>query len=309
MTRTILTAALLASLATPAFAGGSHQYTADEQVMMKVDRQMATSDGFGDPRYTADRETAKKWVTPAQCLAAIKDVADDAHVYTGYGNAPGAVKDANGDLYITGAQARTFCASYAKAYAHEMVETQITALFNDADMLKKPVDGMYESEAKSMGDMGKDCNAAVDAALAAGLPATEMIESKRYGVPAIALSDVKAKYCQPAIDWSQKQVGDIQAAAKAKQDAIAAVYKKAGIKGKRLDLFVSFGMPADAGFFVAGCEQYATTAAAMKKAKKLFVWLEGSDGYTIRTFTFHGDDYVETDHSYDTQAQAYRGCH
>ena len=308
MTRTPFVLIALATLAAPALAGSPHHYTADEQVMMRVDSQMSSTNGFGDEHFTADREDAKKWVTPAQCTAAIKDVADDARVYTGYGNAPGSTKDENGDMYITGAQARTLCASYAKAYAHEMAESVTTAVFNDAGIFTRNEPNMTEGEAQSMGDLGKACDDAVDAALAAGLPATEMIESKRFGLPAIALGDIKAKYCQPAIDWSTKRVAEVKAGDKAKQDAIAAVYKKAGIKGKRLELFVSFGVPEDAGFFLAGCESYATTAPAMKKAKKLFVWLEGSDGYTIRTFTFHGDDYVETDHSYDTQAQAYRGC-
>src|SRR5262249_26238933 len=223
MTRTPSILIVLSALAAPALA--SHDYTANEQVMMRVARQMADSDGFADPRYTADREAAKKWPAPADCTAAIKDVADDAHVYIGYANAPDWKKDANGDIYITGAQAKTFCASYSKAYAHESVETQITALFNDASMIAGSTDGRTVAEVKSIGDMGKDCTDAVDAAVAAGLPATEMIESKRFGVPAVALGDVKAKYCQPAIDWSGKAVAAVQAAEKAKQDAIAAVYK------------------------------------------------------------------------------------
>ncbi len=309
MTRTILTATLLAALTTPALAGGSHQYTDNEKVVMEVDKLMDKNEGFGNPRYTADPQAAKKWVTPADCVAATKDLADDAHVYIGYTNYPDIKRDANNDIYITGAQAKDYCARFAKAYAHEAAETAITFTFLDADAMKRPVEGMYESEAKSVGDRGKACSDAIDAALAAGLPATEQIESKKYGLPAIALGDAKAKYCQPALDWAAKQQGAIQAAAKAKQDAIVAVYKKAGIKGKRLELYVSYGMPDNAGFFAAGCESYVTSLPALKKAKKLFVWLEGDAGYTIRTFTFHGDDYTVGEHTYDTQAQAYKGCH
>ncbi len=39
-----------------------------------------------------------------------------------------------------------------------------------------------------------------------------------------------------------------------------------------------------------------------------FVWLEGPQGYTIRKFTFKGDNYTVSERTYSTQEGAYRGC-
>ncbi len=161
--------------------------------------------------------------------------------------------------------------------------------FQTLGQMKRAVEGQYEAEATHVGITGAECAKRVDAALAFGIAASDKIESSRYGLPAIELGAAKAKYCQPAIDFAGQRVGDIKALAKAKQDAIIAVYKKAGIKGKRLELFVSYGMPDNTGFLAAGCGTWVDTIGALKKAKKLFVWLEGSSGYTVRKFTIRGD--------------------
>ena len=44
------------------------------------------------------------------------------------------------------------------------------------------------------------------------------------------------------------------------------------------------------------------------KAKKLFVWLEGDAGYTVRKFTFKGNNYTVSERTYTTQEGAYAGC-
>ena len=83
---------------------------------------------------------------------------------------------------------------------------------------------------------------------------------------------------------------------------------KAGIKGKRLELYVSYGMPDNTGFYAPGCGATVESLGALKKAKKLFVWLEGADGYTIRKFSFKGDNYTVSERTYSTQEGAYAGC-
>ncbi|HTJ41597.1 MAG TPA: hypothetical protein VL463_05850 [Kofleriaceae bacterium] len=306
MKRTLLAAPILLLVST--HAARAEDKTPLEKAMTELAYHAYYNPGFAksDARTKQDMKDIKP---PKQCFDAVAGAADDVKIYTSqafYWKT--AQKDDTGS-YITGADAKQFCKDYEKAYVRMSAESAITNTYLSKDTVARPVEGMYESEASQVGVLGDTCAKAVDAALAYGFPATEQIESKFYDMPAIALGDAKAKICQPAIDWAKQRVDAINAGAKAKQDAIIAVYKKVGIKGKRLDLFVSYGMPADAGFYAAGCEHFVETAEGLKKAKKLFVWLEGNDGYTIRKFTFSGDNYTVTEHSYDTQAGAYSGCH
>jgi hypothetical protein len=80
------------------------------------------------------------------------------------------------------------------------------------------------------------------------------------------------------------------------------------MKGKRLELFVYYGMPEGAGWYGPGCGYSIDNVAALKKAKKLFHWLESAQGYTVRTYKFKGDNYTVSERTYDTQEAAYRGC-
>lgn len=300
---------LLAAVAlTSATAARADDRTPLEQTLDKITYQAYSNPGFA----TKDAHTLgdmKGIVTPKECYDAVAGTADDAKVHTSSTSAFADLKKDDTGTYATGAAVKAFCKTYERAYVHMAAESAITAAWLARDAIKRPVEGMYESEAQTVGRYGAECAKRVDEALALGFAASEPIESKFQHMPPVALGDAKATICQPAIDWASQRTGDIQGAAKAKQDAIVAVYKKAGIKGKRLELFVSYGLPEDTGFFAAGCESYVTSVKALKSAKKLFVWLEGDQGYTIRTFTFHGDDYTVTEHTYDTQAQAYRGCH
>lgn len=304
MKRTLLAAPILLLAAT----AHAEDKTPVEKAMTELAYGAYYNPGFAKPdaRTMQDMKDVK---APKECFDAVAGVADDLKIYTSqafYWKT--AQKDDTG-TYILGADAKAFCKTYEKAYVRMAAEGAITSTWLTKSTVARPVEGMYEGEANQVGVAGAECAKAVDAALAYGFATTESIESKYYEMPAVALGDAKAKVCQPAIDWSTKRVAEIKGAGQAKQDAIIAVYKKVGIKGKRLDLFVSYGMPADAGFYAAGCESFVETAEGLKKAKKLFVWLEGQGGYTIRKFVFSGDNYTVTEHAYDTQAQAYRGCH
>lgn len=279
-----------------------------EKAMSRLVFQAYSNPGFAakDVHTMTDM---KDVAPPKECFDVVAGVGDDTKVYTSMASNWKTAQKDDGGRYIMGSDAKAFCKDYEKAYIHMAVEGAITSAWLTKSTIARPVEGMYEGEASQVGVLGAACVKRVDEAVAYGFPATEPVESKFYDMPAVALGDAKAKICQPAIDWSKKRVDEIKGVGQAKQDAIVTVYKKAGINGKRLDLYVSYGMPDDTGFFAPGCESYVTSLAVLKKAKKLFVWLEGNDGYTIRTFTFHGDNYTVTEHSYDTQAQAYRGCH
>lgn len=304
MKRTLLAATILLSSAV----AHAEDKTPLEKTITKLVYQAYSNPGFGKPDAHTLRDMTDV-VAPKECSDATAAIADDLKIYSSMAFHWKTAQKDDGGRYILGSDAKAFCKEYEKAYLHMAVEGAITSAWLTKDTVARPVEGMYEGEASQVGVVGAACAAQVDAALAYGFAPTETIESKFYDMPAVALGEAKAKVCQPAIDWSTARVAAIKGAGQAKQDAIVAVYKKVGIKGKRLDLFVSYGMPADAGFYAPGCESFVETAEGLKKAKKLFIWLEGDSGYTIRKFVFSGDNYTVTEHSYDTQAQAYRGCH
>lgn len=263
---------------------------------------------FAKPDWTSTMQDLAKLDPPSACFAAVKASGPGTKVYSSQAFwFPAAQKDDQG-TYVTLAEVSELCARYERTYVVEYAEAALVEAFLEQAQMKRAVEGQHEGEAKRVGEIGAACAARVDAALAFGLAASTTVESSRYHLPAIELGAAKATYCQPAIDFAAQRVGQIKDLAQAKQDAIIAVYKQAGIKGRRLELYVSYGMPDNTGFYAAGCASSVTSLAALKKAKKLFVWLEGSDGYTVRKFTFSGDNYKVSEKTYGTQEGAYRGC-
>ncbi len=303
-----IAAALGTFVAGPATASASDD-TAVAKLVTKLTYLM-DQQPFGDPKWTSTSDDMGKRDLPETCFETIRaaGLEPDHKVFS-----EGAIRFKNhqkeGDKrFILGSDVEGMCKRYEAMYVHEYVETALMGAYLAKDAMKRPVEGFYEGEALAVGKVGELCAKKVDAALAYGLPATEKIESTRYGMPAIELGAARAALCQPAIDFAAKRIVEIKQLAGGKHQAIVDVYKKAGIKGKRLELFVSYGMPDNTGFYAAGCETSVESLPALKKAKKLFVWLEGNDGYTIRKFTFKGDNYTETEHDYSTKEAAYRGC-
>lgn len=272
-----------------------------------------TLDGqhIAKPTWTSTVEQMKGMKPPSYCHDTLRDakLAPDTRVYSSQGFwFKTAKKDDQEHQYILPADVEGLCKRYHDFYVHEFVEAAVVEAWQTQQTMKRPVEGFYESEAERVGISGRLCAEWVDKALAHGFTATDKVESSRYGLPAIELGKVKETYCQPAIDFAPKRLQEVKDLAAAKHQAIVDVYKKAGIKGKRLELYVSYGPPDNTGFYAAGCESTVESLPALKKAKKLFVWLEGPSGYTIRKFTFKGDNYTVSERTYSTQEGAYRGC-
>jgi hypothetical protein len=250
------------------------------------------------------------WVPPEKCFEALKDsgLKPTDRVYAdGAWRFKNAQKDGDKN-FVLAKDVEAMCKTYNDLYVHEYVEAAVMEGWQQQSTMKRPVEGMYESEAQRVGIAGRLCAEWVDKALANGMKPTDKIESSRYSMPTVELGKAKELYCQPAIDFEGKMVDAVKKLAADKHQAIVDVYKKAGIKGKRLELYVEYGMPENTGFYAAGCESTVESLGALKKAKKLFVWLEGAQGYTIRKFTFKGDNYTVSEHTYSTQEGAYRGC-
>jgi hypothetical protein len=311
--RTSLAAALaLGALAitTPALADDHATTLSDltDKLAYKLDQET-----LGDPKWTETVSSMESLDPPSKCYDAVAaakaaGLTDDTRIYGDQTFRWKTAKKDDKGMSISLAEVAALCKRYDDTYIHEYVEAALVDTFQQKYQMEHAVEGQYESEARRVGDSGATCAKWVDAALAHGLPASELIESTRYKMPAIELGKAKADLCQPAIDFGAKRQGAIKDLAKSKQDAIVAVYKKAGIKGKRLELFVSYGMPEDTGFLAAGCETWITSIGALKKAKKLFVWLEGDSGYTIRKFTIKGDSYKVSEKQFSSKEGAYAGC-
>jgi hypothetical protein len=301
--------AILGTLVAGAATASAEDKTPVEKVVYKL-TYLLDGQHVAKPNWTSTVSDMEGYEKPSYCYDTLKDakLAPDTKIYSSqafwYKTAQ---KDAVG-TYILPADVEGLCKRYESFYVHEYVEAAVMEAWQQQQTMKRPVEGMYESEAKRVGIAGRLCAEWVDKALAYGFKPTDTVESSRYSMPTIELGKAKETYCQPAIDFEGKMVAAVKQLAADKHQAIVDVYKKAGIKGKRLELYVEYGMPENTGFYAAGCESTVESLGALKKAKKLFVWLEGPQGYTIRKFTFKGDNYTVTEHSYSTQEGAYRGC-
>jgi hypothetical protein len=259
------------------------------------------------PEWTSTVAQMAELDAPSACFDALTGLAKDAKLYADWAAyEKDAKKDEADKAYLTPAQADGVCKRYETAYLYEYAEAALVAAWQQGDMMKRPMEEQWEADVQRVGIAGEECAKRVDGALAAGIGSDESIESTRYGMPAVKLGDAKATYCQPAIDYAAKRAAEMKAAAEAKQAKTVALYKKAGIKGARLDLFVEYH-PME--WWLPGCQSSTTEPKKMKKAKKLFHWLTDSSGYvTVRTYAFKGDKYKITEKTYDSEAKAYRGC-
>lgn len=294
-------------------AGAATASPYDQTVVEKMVTNVAyTLDGqhIAKPDWTSTVDDMAKLKPPSYCYDTLRDakLAADTRIYSSQGFWIKTHQKDDKGTYVLPADVEGLCKRYEDFYVHEYVEAAVMEAWQTESTQKRPVEGMYEAEAQRVGISGRLCAEWVDKALAHGFAATDKVESSRYGMPTVELGQAKATYCQPAIAFEGKMVEAVKKLAADKHQAIVDVYKKAGIKGKRLELYVSYGMPDNTGFYAAGCGTTVESLPALKKAKKLFVWLEGPQGYTIRKFTFKGDNYTVSERTYSTQEGAYRGC-
>ncbi len=294
-------------------AGAATASASDDSPLAKLITKLAYNlDGqhFAKPDWTSTVDDMNGFEPPATCWDTLKASglkAGDKLFTEGAFRFKTAQKE--GDKYfVLGQDVEAFCKRWEDFYVHEYVETAVMAAWQQQDMMKRPIEGMYEADAQRVGISGRLCVEWVDKALAHGFKPTDKVESSRYSMPSVELGKAKELFCQPAVDFETKRVAEIQNLAAANLQAIIDVYKKVGIKGKRLELFASYGMPDRGSFYAPGCGAAVETAAGLKKAKKLFIWLEGAGGYTVRKYTFKGDNYSVSERTYSTQEGAYRGC-
>jgi hypothetical protein len=168
-------------------------------------------------------------------------------------------------------------------------------------MIATDKDGTY----LPTGTAGDTCSKAVDSAIEAGLSKDFQI---KFEDGTSMTTEALGWYCKKAQDASNAFHDKAVAWAKAKYDEAAAVYKKVGIKGKRLELFM-YERATEGSFLAKGCTDWVTSPKALAKAKKLFMWSEAANGViTVTTYKFKGNDYTVSDKEYDFHETAYKGC-
>jgi hypothetical protein len=197
------------------------------------------------------------------------------------------------------------CEQYEARYSLRPVEKMLKRAADDEDYRLDPNPQTWKGMGEDNGVYGmndaKACVKAIDAAMAAGKGETRLPLK-----PELSLAEIKAQICEPGIAYFAKVDKLLKGAKDAAVSATAEKYKKVGIKGDRLKLFVEYD---NIYWYKKGCESKTDDPAELKKAKALFQWLENADGtHTIRKFTFKGDKYKVSEKTYSTMARAYKGC-
>jgi hypothetical protein len=151
---------------------------------------------------------------------------------------------------------------------------------------------------------GKTCLAAIE-----GLDAASRQVAVKIGDATMTLDDGRA-LCQQLVDKGGKAGAQEAAAAGEKRAEIEAKWKKVGMKGDRLKLFVDNELDGG-GFpwYAKGCTTEITDPKKLARAKILFMWTAGPNGGTlVSKYAFKGNKVKETAREYFDDAKAYRGC-
>ncbi len=258
-------------------------------------------------------------VTPEACLEVITTaraagVKDDDKL-SGYGafkGHPKQVQPSGGDAYLLFKDAPSVCEIYGPRYrqamAHAYCEAAHLALGNVG---KADPKSAYVADAERIINHSNACVASVDAMITVDQAGDTELNFWRASDFKIKAKDARAAYGEPLRAAGAKLKADIEALATADAAAIRKRFTDVGIKGDRLELFVYYGNidPERSGWLARGCSSYVVKPKDLKKAKKLFQWLTAGDGtITVRTFTFKGDKYKQSERAYLTEERAYKGC-
>jgi hypothetical protein len=198
--------------------------------------------------------------------------------------------------------AGTTCDDYAVMYAHQKLIADVQGGYDTAEWMRA-VTVEEAGVQEGMADRPNACLAALDAMGKAGGDVIYLRDDAPVTV------DAARAVCTQAVTDAKKFQGAVTDRLTAEHDKIEAVYKAVGIKGQRLELFTYYGMPETGSFRAAGCDRYVDTAKALKKAKKLFIWLEVDDGTIIvRKYTFKGDKYSTSERTFARPDRAHAWC-
>jgi hypothetical protein len=215
-----------------------------------------------------------------------------------------AKKDDKG-VYVLVKDAPRICQQYASLKRALPGAQALLTYARGLDMLEMlPPEHVGDGGAGALAT-AEQCAPALDEAIKKGA-ATDAALTISTNLPPMTLEEARTKICGAYVDKAKSFTGAVEASRKAAYEKIAAPYIKLGVKGDRLELFVSY---ESAPFYDKGCKAEILDIKKLVKAKVLFHWLDASDGtITIRKYTIKGNSYKISEKTYDRQAQAYKGC-
>ena len=167
------------------------------------------------------------------------------------------------------------------------------------------------SYATDFGAKASACTAAVDRALAGGVPASLAVRVRsNLGDVTKPLPELRSAVCAKLADWAKGFAGATNAAKQAAADKARARYASVGAGGDKLSWLVYYD-PDGAGttWYLPGCKA-EDDPKKLAKATVLMRWTEDADGtQSIRRLQFKGNKLVkDTSRNFLTEAAARRGC-
>ncbi len=168
-----------------------------------------------------------------------------------------------------------------------------------------------EAFAATFGQSAAACTAAVDHALAAGVPAGLAVRIRsNLGDDAMTLAAARTAICDPLAAWA-REFGPATIAARHAQEAAARErYSKFGAAGDRLSWLAYYDADGrGTTWYLPGCKA-ESEPKKLAKAPVLMQWWTADDGtITIRRFRFKANKLVgDTSRAFATAAAAHAGC-
>ena len=281
------------AMSSDARAGDALAKAADELTVYALAVETATSRGAdADYSFLAERSKCDGWIAAAVKAGA----SDDTRLHDSEWP-----KDLPSyqDGSITLAAARDVC----DAYATWRLRVKAAAT------VKKAVEGLAMGDSGGWipydaGDTAKTCLAQID-----DLDAASRSVAVKIGDGTMTLEDGRA-VCEQLAGAAAKQSAGFAAEDADKKAAIEEKYRKAGMKGARLKLFVDNELNGGGfAWYAKGCSTEVTDLKKLAKAKKLFQWTNGASGGTLVTrYTFKGSKYREEQREFFVVENAYAWC-
>jgi hypothetical protein len=298
--------ALVAVVLAPGLAHAGPAETAAEKLGPIFNMLPTMRDDPGSRAESVDHDPKAADCDAAVAAARKAGLADDARIVSTYltSSLPEVHYDDKQQAYVTLGEAAAICAEYKQLQLIMPAAWAQTQTAQEQDTFTRLVEPGELDNAQRFGERGKACLAATDKAIKAGAPGDRKV---KIFDKQLSLTEGRTQVCQAMIDWAGQLGGKIKEAHDADREKREAPYKAVGIAGAKLDLMVEY----DDVYWRGGknCE-IVSDVKALKKATKLFHWLENSDGtHTIRKYTFSGNKVTGTKTTtYKRAEDAKRGC-
>ena len=245
-------------------------------------------------------------------IASAKDDGDGDRAADAFGRPASDCDDVMARLAKHGVKPTDVCRSYARWQAAVEAAGVVALAGTDLATTSSLTAGQAsEAFATTFGQSAGACTAAVDHALAAGVPPGLAVRIRsNLGDRSMTLAAARATICDPLTAWA-REFGPATIAAKRAQEAAARQrYSQFGAAGDRLSWLAYYDADATgATWYLPGCKA-EREPKKLVRAPVLMQWWTADDGtITIRRFQFKGNKLVgDTSRTFITEAAAHAGC-